>query len=78
MCYGAKDNSFGKFIMQRGGSLYQLTLEHVSGYVSCDVTNVKAKSNWGCGIGFKSVQMGMLSVFIKATKLLSMSPNKIS
>ena len=58
VCYGAKDSSFGRFKLRRSGKLYQLTLEHKSGFVSCDATNPRANSNWGCGVGFRSVQMG--------------------
>ena len=58
VCYGAKGDSFGIFTIKRGGALRQLTLEHKSGYVSCDVNNPNAKSNWGCGVGFLSVRMG--------------------
>lgn len=58
VCYGAKDNAFGTFKMQREGKLRQLTLEHESGFVSCDTAIPAANSNWGCGIGFLSVRMG--------------------
>lgn len=58
VCYGAKDSSFGTFTLSRSGKLYQLTLEHQSGFVSCDASNPNANSNWGCGVGFESVKMG--------------------
>ena len=58
VCYGAKHNSFGTFQLKRSGKLYQLTLEHKSGFVSCDVANPSANSKWGCGIGPNSARMG--------------------
>ena len=58
VCYGAKNNAFDTFEMTRGGKLRQLTLEHKSGFVSCDIANPSAKSNWGCGVGVLSVRMG--------------------
>lgn len=66
-CYGAKDSSFGTITMLRGGTLRQLSLEHSSGFVSCNITNPKANSNWGCGIGFLSVKMGTVVTYTNDT-----------
>ncbi|XP_066922197.1 uncharacterized protein [Clytia hemisphaerica] len=57
VCYKAKDSGFGHFTIPRSGTLRQLTLQHKSGFVSCDASNSAAESFWGCGLGFRSVQM---------------------
>lgn len=48
MCFGAKDDQFGKFVVEVGGSVKSVKLVHVSGFVRCRKNNTSA-SNWGCG-----------------------------
>ena len=49
VCFGAKDNKFGKFSVPSGGSLLAIKLVHVHGYVTCDKNKVYHWSYWGCG-----------------------------
>ena len=47
MCFGAKDNQFGHFQVEFGGSIEAVKLVHLSGQVSCyQAGNVSSK--WGC------------------------------
>lgn len=47
VCFGAKDNKFGRFQVEVGGSIQAIKLVHLSGYVSCD-SRKSSRSNWGC------------------------------
>jgi len=47
VCFGAKDNQFGRFQVEVGGSIQAVKLVHLSGQVTCDVYN-NAWSKWGC------------------------------
>ena len=49
VCFGAKDNKFGKFSVPSCGSLLAIKLVHVYGYVTCDKNKVYHWSYWGCG-----------------------------
>ena len=47
VCFGARDNQFGRFQVEVGGSIQAVKLVHLSGQVSCDrLENVWSK--WGC------------------------------
>ena len=49
MCFGARDNQFGRFyIPPGGGSVGAIKLVHLYGYVSCDTRNSIHWSYWGC------------------------------
>ena len=48
VCFGAKDNQFGKFEVEVSGSVEAVKLVHVSGSVSC---GSGVFSNWGCSPG---------------------------
>lgn len=51
ICFGAKDNSFGKFTVQETGKLHAVELVHKRGYLSCIGLNIQNKiypSRWGC------------------------------
>ena len=48
MCFGAKDNQFGAFVVEVGGHIDAVKLIHLHGQVSCDVSKGRW-SNWGCG-----------------------------
>ena len=51
VCFGAKDNQFGKFEVEIGGSVDSVKLVHVSGYVTCELglfDGVNARSKFGC------------------------------
>ncbi|XP_015760575.1 PREDICTED: uncharacterized protein LOC107339772 isoform X2 [Acropora digitifera] len=47
VCFGAKDDQFGRFQVEIGGSIQAIKLVHLSGYVTCDSRPVY-RSNWGC------------------------------
>ena len=49
VCFGAKDNKFGKFSVPSGGSLLAIKLVHVHGYVTRAKNQVYHLSYWGCG-----------------------------
>ena len=50
VCFGAKDNQFGRFQVEVGGSIQAVKLVHLSGQVTCDHRRVEAWSKWGCGL----------------------------
>ena len=49
MCFGARDNRFGKFLVPSSGKLASVKLIHVYGYVTCDNGKAYHWSYWGCG-----------------------------
>ena len=49
MCFGARDNRFGKFLVPFSGKLASVKLVHVYGYVTCDKNKAYHWSYWGCG-----------------------------
>ncbi|KAL9983049.1 hypothetical protein ACROYT_G005173 [Oculina patagonica] len=48
VCFGAKDDSYGKFNMPLDGTVVSLKLVYVSGYVACQTQTLPYGSNWGC------------------------------
>ena len=48
MCFGARDNRFGKFFVPSSGKLASVKLVHVYGYVAC-ARGAIYQSYWGCG-----------------------------
>ncbi|CAH3192147.1 unnamed protein product [Porites evermanni] len=49
ICFGARDNSFGSFVVPSSGKLASVRLVHLYGYVTCDKRNRAYWSFWGCG-----------------------------
>ncbi|XP_015760564.1 PREDICTED: uncharacterized protein LOC107339768 isoform X2 [Acropora digitifera] len=49
VCFGAKDNQFGRFRVEVGGSIQAVKLVHVSGAVNCYFPR-NASSKWGCDL----------------------------
>ena len=49
MCFGAKNNQFGRFYVPSSGKLGAVKLVHRYGYVSCDTRKISHWSYWGCG-----------------------------
>ena len=47
VCFGARDNQFGRFRVEVGGSIQAVKLVHVSGEVTCNYP-WNAYSKWGC------------------------------
>ncbi|XP_015767472.1 PREDICTED: uncharacterized protein LOC107346208 [Acropora digitifera] len=54
VCFGAKDNQYGTFVVEVGGHIDAVKLVHLHGKVSCDVSK-GLWSNWGCGSNFLMV-----------------------
>ena len=50
MCFGAKNNQYGKFNVPLGGNLAAVKLVHLYGYVTCASWAKASWSHWGCGI----------------------------
>ena len=48
ICYGAKDDTYGEYIVKESGFIQRLTLKHVSGEVSCYADQPHTFSYWGC------------------------------
>lgn len=48
VCFGARDNRFGKVLVPSGGKLVSVKLAHLYGYVTCDKNNALFWSYWGC------------------------------
>ena len=48
MCFGTKDDQFGRFFVPSSGNLAALKLVHLYGYVSCDPKSNARWSYWGC------------------------------
>ena len=48
VCFGAKDNQFGGFVVEVDGHIDAVKLVHLHGQVSCNVSSDRW-SNWGCG-----------------------------
>ena len=51
VCFGAKDNRFGRFQVEVGGSIQAVKLVHLSGQVTCYHPRESAWSKWGCNMG---------------------------
>ena len=49
VCFGAKDDQFGRFQVEVGGSIQAVKLVHLSGQVTCNRYQVNGSSKWGCG-----------------------------
>ena len=47
MCFGARDNSYGKFRIHKAGKISAFKLAHRSGSVSC-LPEAEKGTNWGC------------------------------
>ena len=47
MCFGAKDNQFGRLRVEVGGTVQAVKLVHLSGQVTCEDQS-NAWSKWGC------------------------------
>jgi len=50
VCFGARDNKFGKFILKQTGKFQGIELKHSAGFVSCVMLNThNFPTRWGCG-----------------------------
>ena len=48
MCFGARNNQFGRFYLPSRGRLAAIKLVHLYGYVSCYTATSTNWSYWGC------------------------------
>ena len=53
MCFGAKNNTFGRFAVEFSGSINAVKLVHLNGKVSCG----RAWAKWGCFPGGKKLRV---------------------
>ena len=53
VCFGAKNNTFGRFKVEFSGSINAVKLVHLDGKVSCG----KAWAKWGCNPGRKKLRV---------------------
>lgn len=49
LCFGARDDQFGKFFSTYSGKLASVKLVHLYGYVTCNKRIPQYRSYWGCG-----------------------------
>ena len=73
VCFGAKDDQFGRFQVEVGGSIQAVKLVHLSGQVTCDHRQVNASSKWGCGPPFSVLLINVFLTNASNTILLPMS-----
>ena len=59
VCFGAKDNQFGRFQVELGGSIQAVKLVHLTGQVTCNRHHVNAWSKWGCGPPYSVLVIGV-------------------
>ena len=72
MCFGARDNQFGRFRVEVGGSIQAVKLVHVSGAVNCYFPR-NASSKWGCDLPNVRQEISVLLTDTSNTILLPMS-----
>ena len=49
VCFGARNQQFGRFYIRSSGKLASVQLVHLHGYVTCDTRHISYWSYWGCG-----------------------------
>lgn len=65
VCFSAKGNQFGKFIVKAEGFLSALKLDHVSGGVTCNKSATpKSHSKWGCSPSHSFIGKDSLNTLI--------------
>ncbi|XP_015760567.1 PREDICTED: uncharacterized protein LOC107339769 isoform X2 [Acropora digitifera] len=72
VCFGARDNQFGRFRVEVGGSIHAVKLVHVSGAVNCCFLR-NASSKWGCDLPNVRQEISVLLTDTSDTILLPMS-----
>ena len=60
MCFGAKNNQYGKFNVPSNGNLAAVKLVHLYGFVTCLNWGELSWSHWGCGICWKENQINVV------------------
>lgn len=53
VCFGAKNDSYGKFTIMSNGIVMTMKLVYISGFVTCSSNNVPYGSHWACKKGSK-------------------------
>lgn len=57
VCFGARNDQFGRFEVEVGGSLDAVKLVHLSGLVNCNINRNNKSSKWGCSPYSKKIQV---------------------
>ena len=57
MCFGVRDDQFGRFEVEVGGSVDAVKLIHLSGLVNCDINRNDKSSKWGCNPKSKNIKV---------------------
>ena len=55
MCFCARFNDFGGFLVEFGGSIDAVKLVHLSGLVNCNIYLKDAWSKWGCRLEWHEI-----------------------
>ena len=77
VCFGARDNQFGRFRVEVGGSIQAVKLVHVSGEVNC-ILPWNAYSKWGCDRPNEKQYIFVLLTDTSNTILLPMGQSQAS
>lgn len=48
ICYETKNDNYASFSIKRNCTLVAMRLSHVTGYLTCDLSNKTAAARWGC------------------------------
>lgn len=75
MCFGAKNDQFGRFSVRSTGRLTTLKLVHLYGYVTCDTRQITYWSYWGCGVYYSGDKINV--VITTAANHVLLPPSQI-
>ena len=76
VCFGAKNNQYGKFSAPSSGNLAAVKLVHLYGYVSCASSATTGWSHWGCGICWTENQLNVVITTIANGKGILLPPSQ--
>ena len=76
MCFGAKNNQYGKFNAPASGNLAAVKLVHLYGYVSCATSITTSWSYWGCGICWTENQLNVVVTTSANAKGILLPPSQ--
>lgn len=75
VCFGAKNDQFGRFSVRSSGRLTTLKLVHLYGYVTCDTRQITYWSYWGCGVYYSGDKINV--VITTAANHVLLPPSQI-
>ena len=76
MCFGAKNNQYGKFNAPASGNLAAVKLVHLYGYVTCASWHKFGWSYWGCGLCELENQIGVVITTSHNAKGIFLPPSQ--